>query len=111
MQNDTEEQHKRTQERKKAFLLADESEDSAEEYAIPAGEEELTTAEMMAEMTMSEEVASPPNYDCDICNKQFKSEGQLAAHEASKVHRKKVSDMAKLNKKKGGSRKQSSEDS
>lgn len=58
---------------------------------------------MMAEMTVHEDaLPAVTSYDCEICNKEFKSENQLTAHQASKVHRKKVSELAKQSKKKGG---------
>lgn len=36
---------------------------------------------------------------CEVCNKQFKTEAQINQHLQSKVHRKKVQELEKLNKK------------
>ena len=94
-----EEVSRRREERGRAFLLADNSDEEVdhvnggqdddendgrvEDHVDPAVEVEQTCLEV---------------YQCEICEKQFKSESHLAQHNASKPHRKKVQELEKKSK-------------
>ncbi|KAJ1436159.1 hypothetical protein B484DRAFT_445751 [Ochromonadaceae sp. CCMP2298] len=120
--NDQGEQEKRTEERQRAFLLADDSSESDDDERFMQARSARGGDESSEEETLTKGVAamgidnsgekgpaavvSPEDaatYACEVCGKDFKLEGQLTQHLASKVHRKKVQDLEKSKKKKGAS--------
>jgi DnaJ family protein A protein 5 len=115
--SDQGEQEKRTQERQRAFMLADESDESSDDDHLmqapgrgdggESSEEEILKGVAAMGIDSGEKGAGEveAGLRCEVCGKDFKLELQLTQHLASKVHRKKEQEMEKLQKKKkkGGS--------
>lgn len=121
-ENDTEWQESRENERKAAFLLAD-NEEEVRTSGMGSGddpEQEIRLQKALRKASLDDcspsaskgsgreaegeegrEVTEEGEeaFACELCAKSFKTEAQLSQHNSSKVHRKKVQDMAKAAKK------------
>ena len=119
-ENDTEWLEARDNERKAAFLLADNEDEDEDNIKMSGGlgggggesddemqlQNKLRNASLKDAAGAAEDPAADGSaeetYCCALCEKEFKTEIQLTQHNASKVHRQKVKDQAKAQKKGGG---------
>jgi len=105
-ENDAEALEQREKERQKAFLLAD-NEDDTDELCHSDDEQLLQDQLRHLKMSNPEDlihagvVQIDMQHTCEICSKEFKLEMQLKQHLSSKPHLKKLKDHCKS---KGGSK-------
>ena len=115
-EKDTVELENRDNERKGAYLLADVDSDDENCQMIGRAnsDDERELQKSLKKVTLDdfipggsgrevEEGGGECVYACSICEKVFKNEVQLAQHNTSKPHKKKVTEHAKAAKKAGGS--------
>lgn len=95
-EEDQDEKERRMEERKGAYLLADSSSDEEDELVI---DEALLASLSVAPKEEAEEEGDDGGegevHHCEVCSKSFQSAAQLSQHNASKVHRKKVTEAAR----------------
>lgn len=117
-ENDTEWQELRENERKAAFLLADNEEEEVRTSGMGSGfdpEHEVELQKALRNASLEDSASGKVEagednaagaegkgegegdgcYRCDLCAKSFDTEAQLNHHNTNRVHRKKVQDLAK----------------